>query len=150
MTPPHRWLKSPTWERWHPLLGATIVGVVFWYFELEMPAKPNYVLAATVTFGAIVSGFVATSLSILIALNSPVMKQIRRTKFISMLQRYLGWALTSGIVLSCTSLFGMWASDAAWYAFVWVSVLVFCLLCLVRLASIILRLFVDPEIATDQ
>ena len=150
MLPPSRWLKSAVWERQYPLLAATLAGVICWAAGVAMPVDANFVLAATVTFGAIVSGFVGTSLSILIALNSPVMREVRKTKFIGTLERYLSRALMSGIVLSCTSLVGMWTAHEAWYPAVWSFVLVFCLLCLVRLARIILGLFLDPEITADK
>lgn len=150
MLPPRRWLKSAVWERQYPLLAAVVAGVAGWCFGMEMPVHANYALAATVTFGAIVSGFVGTSLSILIALNSPVMQKIRKTKVLVALERYLRRALTSGIVLSCTSLLGMWTAKQTWYPIIWLSVLVFCLMCLIRLARVILDLFRDPEITADE
>lgn len=150
MLPPRRWLKSAAWERQYPLLAAAIAGAIGWCFGMDMPAHPHHALAATVTFGAIVSGFVGTSLSILIALNSPVMKKVRKTSVLASLERYLSRALMSGIVLSCTSLLGMWTAEETWYPVLWLFVLVFCLMCLVRLARVILGLFLDPEIAAEE
>ena len=136
-------------ERFYPVGGAVLAAFACWGFELKFPLQvasmPISLLGSTVAFGAIVSGFVGASLTILTALATPLMRDIRRTLYIRILRSYLGSALASGIILSCTSILGMWVYQSAWFLPVWCAVFAFCLLCLFRLARLMLLIFSDPD-----
>lgn len=143
----HRW--SLALERFYPLGGAVLAAFVCWAVDIrfpdQVPSMPISLLGSTVAFGAIVSGFVGASLTILTALSTPLMRDIRRTLYIRILRSYLGWALASGVILSCTSILGMWVYQSGWFLSVSCAVFVFCLLCLFRLARVMLLIFSDPD-----
>ena len=141
---------SPNLEWCCPFIAGGIALVACWYFERDLVDAPRQLLGATVSFGAIVSGFVGTSLSILTGLETPVMFKIRRTHYLKQLRNYLGWAMASGILLSLISIMGMFLSlTATWFAAIWCFILVFCIVWLWLLARLMLRLFSDPENMPD-
>ena len=112
-----------------------------------MTCAPIQLWGAMVTFGAIASGFVGTSLSILTSLGTPVMSTLRESGYVRTLRNYLGWALSSGIMLSGASLAGMFQAIAMapWFSIAWCGALVFCVGCLYRLATVMLFVFTDPD-----
>lgn len=141
---------SPNLERCCPFIAGGIASVACWYFQLDLVNAPRQLLGATVSFGAIVSGFVGTSLSILTGLETPVMLKIRRTHYLKQLREYLGWAMASGILLSLISIMGMFLLlTANWFAAIWCFILVFCIAWLWLLARVMLLLFSHPENMPD-
>ena len=145
------WLqRSLVWEQCYPFALAATAAVICWWLSLDFADVPLQLLSGTVTFGAIASGFVGTSLAILTSLGTPVMRKIRRTPYVRILRRYLGWALASGIVLSCVSILGLFLhATSSWFTMAWWAVLVFCITCLYRLARTMLFVFSDPENLVD-
>ena len=140
-------MKSLTVEKHYPLAAAIVSSGVSAVLDLEMKPNGPQLLAATVTFGAIASGFVGTSLSILTSLDTPVMQRIRATAYLGILKDYLCWALVSGIVLSLAGIIGLLLEDSQLPRFVpvWVLTLAFCLCCLWRLGRTMLQVFADRE-----
>ena len=139
-----------TMERYYPLAWAAAIALLCWWFDLKLPADPGRLLSATVTFGAIASGFVGTSLSILTGLGTPVMRKIRQSRYVDILRAYMGWALASGLVLSCTSIIGLFLSTTSLtLTIAWTATLTFCVACLYRLAKVMLFVFSDPENLLD-
>lgn len=135
-----------TRERYYPLACAAVIALLFWWLDLKLPADPGRLLSATVTFGAIASGFVGTSLSILTGLGTPVMRKIRQSRYVAILREYMGWALASGLVLSCTSIIGLFlCTTSLALTIAWSATLTFCIACLYRLAKVMLLVFSDPE-----
>ena len=135
-----------TVERFYPLVLAAVVAVACWWLDLKLPADPGWLLSATVTFGAIASGFVGTSLSILTGLGTPVMRKIRQSRYVDILREYMGCALASGLVLSCTSIIGLFPGTTSLaLTIAWSATLTFCIACLYRLAKVMLFVFSDPE-----
>ena len=102
-----------TRERRCPFAVAVVAGAASYWLGLEMTANASTLLSATETFGAVTSGFVGTSLSILTNLDSPVSQKIRATSYLDILREYLGWTLAAGITLSlrlqpcCAGLHGL-------------------------------------------
>ena len=139
-----------TTERYYPFVLAALAAAASWGVDFALPAHPEALLGATVAFGAIASGFVGTSLSILTALGTRVMRRIRQTTYVHILREYLGWALASGLVLSCASIVGLVVdTPSVWLAIIWCATLTFCIACLYRLARVMLFVFSDPENLTD-
>ena len=142
-------------EQCYPFVSGGIASVACWYLEIDLVNAPPQLLSAAVSFGAIVAGFVGTSLSILTSLGTPVMRKIRRTRYLKQLRNYLGWAMASGILLSLISIMGMFLSrtstwfTSTWFAAIWCFILIFCIACLYRLAKVMLLLFSDPENMPD-
>lgn len=140
-----RWFRSPRWEQLYPLVVAVLAAITWLYLRIPMPEDCRYMLGATVTFSSVATGFVGTSLSILIALDSPLMHKVRTTPYITYLQTYLGWALASGILLVAVSILGMWIASSWWYGAAWIGAVAFCIGCLYRLAKIMLRIFAHKD-----
>lgn len=138
--------RSLVWEQCYPFALAVVSAVICWWLGFDFADVPLQLLSATVTFGAIASGFVGTSLAILTSLDTPVMRKIRRTPYVRILRWYLGWALTSGTVLSCVSILGLFLhATSSWFAMAWWAAFTFCIACLYRLARTMLFVFSDPE-----
>ncbi len=140
-------MKSLRMEKRYPFIIAAICGAGSWLCRLEMEANAAQTLAATVSLGAITSGFVGTSLSILTSLNSPIMQRIRATPYIVILKQYLGWSVLAGIVLSVISIAGLFFNfpDEPLFVAAWISTLAFCVCCLYRLCRTMLEVFADRE-----
>lgn len=141
--------RSLVREQCYPFALAAVSAVMCWWIGVDFADVPLHLLSATVTFGAIASGFVGTSLAILTSLDTPIMRKIRRTSYVRVLRRYLGWALASGIVLSCASILGMFLHASSWFAMAWWGAFTFCIACLYRLARTMLFVFSDPENVVD-
>lgn len=141
-----RMATSLQMERLHPWLLALIVGGVAFWFGWT-PDEGQALLSATINFGAIVSGFVGTALSILTTLGTQVMQEIRRTAYLKVVRDYLASGLASGIILACVSMAGLAGSlhHFSWFFAVWLGAVVFCLASLRRLAATILLIFTDPK-----
>lgn len=144
-------MRSQTAERFYPFLLAAASGLASWCWDLEMRPNALQLLTATVTFGAVASGFVGTSLSILTSLDTPVMREIRATPYLDILRSYLGWALAAGITLSLTAITGLLLDMACSQAFIaaWCTMLVFCVCCLWRLGRTMLLVFGDRKRVTQ-
>ena len=127
------------------MIVASIAASVWLYLGIPMPEDGRYTLGATATFSSVVTGFVGTSLSILIALDSPLMHRVRKTSYVTFLQNYLGWALASGVLLVAVSILGMWTCSSWWYGAVWIGAGTFCIGCLYRVAKIMLRIFAHKD-----
>ena len=133
-------------QKYYPQVLAVFGAILVWFFELDMQGTPPMLLGSAVTFGAIVSGFVGASLSILTTLDTPVMQQIRKTNYIRTLRLYLGWGLSSGVILSCVSMVGLFFMFSGHlFTAIWIAALVLCIACLYRLAWFMLLIFSDRE-----
>lgn len=134
-------------DRFYPFGLALAAGLLSWVWEWAIGEDQALLLSASITFGAIVSGFVGTSLSILTSLSTRVMDRIRGTSYIYDLRSDMGWALFAGMVVCCVSMAGMlfeFYSSAIYTAF-WISAMMLCLACLYRLSKLMLLIFTDHE-----
>lgn len=102
-----------TTERWFPIITATACCFVWLLFSVEIelsnwahpifsvsksmfPADKTPILSASLTLGAILSGFLATSQSILLSLSGGIKKELNSSGYIDNLTLYL----TEGILFS--------------------------------------------------
>ncbi len=130
-------------ERLYPLVVAIVAAAISCLLDLRMKVDASPLLVATVTFGAVATGFVGTSLSILTSLDTPIMQRIRGTPYLDTLKNYLGWALAAGVALSLTGLTGLFFEVSVAPAFVsaWWFFLLFAVGCLWRVGSTMLQVF---------
>ena len=147
MIRPLTWTRTK--EKWGPIVLALLVSVLGFFLGNKIAIEP-LLFGATITFGAIHSGFTGSSLSILIVLDSPTMRFIRKTKLHQELTNYLGRSIFSGIVVSLSSVLCLMflthgnQTDSLFECVLfalWQGTLAYCVLCFVRLAVIMLRLF---------
>ena len=140
-------------ERWWPTVAAIGAFSAGYCFGTTASAEP-LLFSATVTFGAIVAGFTGTCLSILIALDTGVMRTIRRNKIVfSILAKYLGHTVFSGVFASVVGIAGLLVPTpdettanqptaiAQWIFPCWCAAVAYCFSCFCRLAIIMLRVF---------
>ena len=138
--------KSLRLERYYPLFFAALAAIVSFFSEIVITAEGSLLLSASISFGAITSGFVGTTWSILTSLGTIIMQRVRRTGYIKILRLYMGWGLASGVILSCVSMIGLLFSlQDVLFTSLWCASTVFCIACLYRLAIIMLYIFSDPE-----
>ncbi|MFK7089320.1 hypothetical protein AAFM71_10945 [Chromobacterium violaceum] len=89
------------WERRFPEVLSFIFAAVFYNFPVQFPAEVKDILAASISFGAITAGFIATAISILMALPSDsVMARIKSSGYVNDLVSYLRKAFYSSLLYS--------------------------------------------------
>ena len=146
-------MMRPKWLRWtagksywYPIFLGVIVAATAFSAGLHLPDPSSFLLGSTVTFGAIVSGFVGTALSILIGLDTPFMRHVNRTPYRFQIGSYTAHALSSGILLSLVGLAGLlFAPSSTWFAALWCGALAFCMVSLFRLARLMLCIFTTAK-----
>lgn len=104
-------LHTRTREKHFPLAFA-LVGAVAGFVVLrscQWGFDPRYsqFLLATVTFGSIMAGFVATNLSLVVSLKSDMMERIKQSPYYRLLIDYLRAALYLAIWLALYGLAGL-------------------------------------------
>ncbi|WP_186170056.1 hypothetical protein [Burkholderia gladioli] len=94
-------------ERWYPWVLAIAGGWAWHHFSIPFPPDEKEFLAAAISLGAILTGFVATAQAILTALPSDsAMGRIRSSGYIRELVVYLAQALYGCLVFSVLCLVG--------------------------------------------
>ena len=134
-------------ERFYPFAAALLAAIPPFVWDWSIGGDQALLLSASITFGAITSGFVGTTLGILTSLSTKVMHRIRKTRYLLVLREYMGWGLFSGIGVCCVSMAGMLLrlTELVWYAALWCAAVVLCLACLYRLSRLMLQVFSDHE-----
>ena len=98
-------MSSLTREKFAPYLLA-FSAAIFWYMlEIELPNEHD-VLGASLTLGAILTGFLATAKAIIVATDSPTMQRIRSTDYLTDLVSYLKEAIWCSFAYCIISLIG--------------------------------------------
>ena len=143
--------NSLTWERGYPCAGAVLAAGLAAAFDPNRLAVPPQLLRGTVSLGAFAFGAVGAALAALIGLDSPFMRRIRRTSYVIVLRRDVGWTLLAGLAVALVRLAGLLPGVAARpaFAYAWGFALAFCLACLYRIGRIMLFLFSDPGHSAD-
>jgi len=87
-------------ERYHPIVFGGIAGIVSYYFEWVIPSEhKGDILSASLTFGAIVVGFLATSKTILIGYkDNPAYQKLQSLGYIDRITDYLASAITVNLL----------------------------------------------------
>jgi len=133
-------------ERYWPLIAAAAVGAAWHYFKVPLPADEKEFLAAAISLGAVLTGFVATAQAILMALPSDsVMARIRTSGYLDDLIRYIAHALNGTLLFSLFSLAGFFmlrqgARLPQWYSTTWIVVAVFAGAAFYRVTKILLKI----------
>ena len=149
---PRRFRWTLRKERWWPTVAAIGAFSAGYYFRESVSAEA-LLFSASVAFGAIVAGFTGTCLSILIALDTGVMRAIRRnTVVFSILAKYLGHTVFSGVFLSAIGITALLTSAPneittmeQWVFACWCAIIAYCFSCFCRLEIIMLRVFSHPD-----
>lgn len=108
-------------ERLYPyFFGALLSGGAYWC-SIPFP-HGNDILTASITIGSIFTAFLATSESIILTFDSPLMSKIRRTSYFSLLMSYLAEGIWSSLAFCILSLIGYFLDNSSYpriFAIVW-------------------------------
>ena len=113
-----------------------------WFANLDL----RMLLTTSIIFGSICLGFVSTSLAILIALRTSLMERIRQTDYLINFRSYIAQGLFSALAVALCSIVLLAVIDVAPRVFVWTAwcgALIYCAACLIRLARIMLSIFMS-------
>jgi len=149
--------RKCTWslrkERWFPFVLAIFSGALICKFKNNFIIS-SLLFSSSISFGAIITGFSATCLAVLIGLDSDIMRKIRQTqRILPVLSEYMGFAMFSGLLFSSLGILGLLLFDEDLNCLrfqnvllpMWSASLAFCLSCLCRLGRIMLKIFSSPS-----
>ena len=136
-------------ERYYPISVALIAGAVAWKFQVPFPDDQKEFLAAALGLGAVLTGFIATAQSILMALPSEsVMGRLRSSGYIEDLVRYMAEALYAGIGYCFLNLLGFYIAFHKDYYLqfspVWIAASIYSVLTFMRVTKVMMRIMRSP------
>lgn len=129
-------------ERSYPYVAAAAAACGYYFGEFAFP-KGQDVLSATITIGAIFTGFLATSKSLAISIDTPAMTELRQTKFFDLLVQYLREAIHVSLLLGAFGILGFFydsTNPPRWYGVTWITLLVSTFLTFFRVTNAFLEL----------
>ena len=131
-------------EKTAPYILAAAFSFCWWKFDISIPADKS-VLGASLTLGAILTGFLATSKAILMTLDSPIMQRIRGTTYLDDLVSYLGQAIWLSFGFCIISLVGFFINATSYvYGFIWIFIGVASAGAFIRVTNIMLQIVKHP------
>lgn len=116
--------SSRHWDMYYPYIFALVVGGIAYALAVTISAGDRTdFLSASISFGAVIAGFVATSKAILMALPSDgVLARIKKSGYINDLADYLKAALYGAITFCAVNVAGFFLTSdlpkeymAAWF-----------------------------------
>jgi hypothetical protein len=134
-------------ERTYPYAIAAILAVMFWHFHVHFPAGQE-ILSASITLGAVFTGFLATLESMVIGLQGPRLKRFKNTKFFLLLLQYLKEAIWSSLAFCALCLCGFYydqLNPPNWYGAIWVLSGTTTIFTFQRASSVLVRLIQSSE-----
>ncbi len=127
-------------EKFIPYILALSGILVWWRLGISLPQGEG-ILGSSLTIGAILTGFLATSKAILMSVDSPVMKRIRVTDYLNDLVSYLSQAIWLSFSFCCTSLLGYFIQTSSfWYGLTWIAIALATAASFVRVTNIMLKI----------
>lgn len=133
-------MKSLAAERIYPYVVGAVSAVAWLGFDGPFPEHTKEFLAASISFAAILTGFIATAQSILMALPSEsIMGQLRRSGYIADIVAYMREAILGLMMFALVNVVGFFFDPSAlprWYKFGWMLTGVTGLLAFYRVTSI--------------
>jgi hypothetical protein len=135
-------------ERTYPLYLALISSALWYWFKPKFPSDEKEFLAAALSLGAILTGFIATAKAILAAMpDETVMGRLRKSGYIQDLITYLAQALYGCLTFSVLCLVGFFLRDEKapaplplWFATTWIFLGVFSMLAFHRVSRLLFKI----------
>lgn len=137
-------------EKIWPFLAAALSGAAAHWIGICLPADEKEFLAAALSLGAVLTGFVATAQAILMALpQDSVMTRIRNADYLDVLTSYIAHALNGTMLFSVITLFGFFLRSEsvrlpAYYSTIWVAAGVFAGCAFYRVTKLMLTIMRLP------
>ena len=150
LNPPRTCMGIKVWgarrERHYPIVLA-----IFSFF-LSITSNNNLdiselLFSASISFGSIFTGFVATCLSIMISSNSKIIQRIRESNYDKDLYDYTLSAMLSGFILSCLGILGLlFYKSCSLFIMncllsLWIGSLIYCLFSGFRFGRVMFKIF---------
>ena len=129
-------------EQTRPYAASIALSVFYIYWDVQFP-KCRDVLSASITLGAVFTGFLATLKSIIISVNSPAIQHLRTLKFWSLLLSYLQQAIWASLGLCIVSLLGFFLdplNPPKLFGIVWVFAVATSIFTFLRVSNLIMKL----------
>lgn len=147
--------RSPAlfWEQVYPYAIGSCAAAAWWYLGISMPkgSLPD-LLSAALTLGAILTGFLATSKTILFGMKSSLlMRQLRKAGYATTLMSYLGQGIWISFLFSILCLAGFFVPESFCETFgvVWIFLGVTAAAAFYRVTKIILLLLKREDEDSD-
>jgi hypothetical protein len=127
-------------EQFYPVLGAFIAVYLWWRGGVAFPPEKD-ILSASLTIGAILTGFLGTSKTLLMTLDSSLMKRIRSTPYGAQLASYMGQAIWFCFAFCLISMFGFFLDTTnKYFGFGWIFIAILASLAFMRVTHIMLKI----------
>ncbi|MFQ2325304.1 hypothetical protein ACK313_08120 [Aeromonas dhakensis] len=127
-------------EKLYPYVLASGASFAWFYFKMSFPVG-NDILSASLTIGAILTGFLATAKTLLMTLDTPVMNRIRSTAYAQDLASYLGEAIWLCFGFCVLAMVGYFCSTSKlWYGVVWIFISIAASFAFIRVTTIMLKI----------
>ncbi|MGY8915358.1 MAG: hypothetical protein ACKVJF_09810 [Flavobacteriales bacterium] len=129
------------WERSYPYLLAIGAAFLWCFLCIDLPIKKiDSILASSMTLGAILTGFLATSKTILIGLKgADIMVKLSESQYIDNLVSYLVEAIWSSFIFCLVCITGYFVKEGSfdYYEYAWIFFGVLAAACFIRVTRII-------------
>lgn len=137
-------------ERWYPLIVALMLAVAFYLSPICFP-KGEGILSAGLTMGAIFTAFIATNKSVILTLDTRIMKKMRDGPYYDTLISYLRSALWSSFFFSvfCLALYFFELSKNRFLSAVWIGCVSHMILTFHRVTRVLLCVIDDKNNRKD-
>lgn len=129
-------------ERSYPYLFGVLAACVYAWYSFPFP-KGEEILSSSITVAAIFTGFLATTKSLVISIESAPMKELRKTRFLNLLVSYLREAIYSSLFMGLVGMLGFFQdahNQPKWYGIMWTGSLVITLLTFTRVTNSLLKI----------
>jgi len=109
------------WERFYPEAVAVVAFMAGWWYEFLLPTPDEGLLGSSLTLGAILTGFLATSKAVLLGLrDTDIWRHLQEKQLDKRVIRYLSRAITGAFAFSLWSLLGYFSALEVWlYPLIW-------------------------------
>ncbi len=146
--------KHLSCEKHGPCVVAVLTFFLLLPSNIAFSTSPSQLFSVSVTMGVVIAGFCGVSLSVLLGAHSSLMDQIRTSNYIKILADYLAGALYASVLFAflCLLAVGFWDEFIEIFSWakklaagLWVSMLVYVLLCWFRLSKIMIYILRNPD-----
>lgn len=140
---------SLSFERYYPIVVALLIGFGSYKMRTPFPNDEKEFLAAALSLGAVLTGFVATAQAILMALPSDsVMGRLRATGYIDDLIRYIAEALYAGVIYCTVNVAGFYLLKDKLYfdifSSIWIATFFYSVISFIRVTRLMMRIMRSP------
>lgn len=131
----------------YPFLFAIVAAILWWKFKPILPPDEKEFLAAGLSIGAILTGFITTAKAILVALpTDSIMGRLRASNYIDDLILYLAHALYSCFIFSIYCLAGFFLLETnkqmltKIYGLIWIFLATFSAFAFYRVSNFLFKI----------